>query len=162
MSRVVALGLCAVAALGQAGCHQSGSYRLSWDFLVDTSGSAAEQPASAGCGQHGVDAIFVIAVDTTGDSDQAFAICTSGEMTRSVPAGSWSIQIQGIDASRAVIPAVQPTATLPVVVVNDGEQSDLAVTLTPPPACSDGIDNDGDGRVDLADPDCTSATGPHE
>ena len=30
------------------------------------------------------------------------------------------------------------------------------------PACSDGIDNDGDGLVDLADPDCTDANDPLE
>lgn len=31
-------------------------------------------------------------------------------------------------------------------------------TLTPvPPQCSDGVDNDGDGRVDLADPQCRNA-----
>lgn len=28
--------------------------------------------------------------------------------------------------------------------------------------CADGLDNDGDGKVDTADPDCTSATDPLE
>jgi hypothetical protein len=28
------------------------------------------------------------------------------------------------------------------------------VVLTPRPECSDGVDNDGDGRVDVDDPDC--------
>src|SRR5215475_129130 len=34
---------------------------------------------------------------------------------------------------------------------------------TPPPACSDGIDNDGDGLIDFpADPSCASASGTDE
>src|SRR2546423_9702644 len=36
------------------------------------------------------------------------------------------------------------------------------VGALPLPACSDGIDNDGDGLVDSADPDCTSPTGTSE
>ncbi|MEZ4279816.1 MAG: hypothetical protein R3F21_09415 [Myxococcota bacterium] len=40
----------------------------------------------------------------------------------------------------------------------------LVELLTGPPACSDGLDDDGDGFVDFAggDPDCTSALDPHE
>ena len=30
------------------------------------------------------------------------------------------------------------------------------------PQCADSRDNDGDGQIDLADPDCTSATDPSE
>ena len=31
-----------------------------------------------------------------------------------------------------------------------------STTTTPAPQCSDGVDNDGDGLVDMADPDCSS------
>jgi len=34
--------------------------------------------------------------------------------------------------------------------------------FNPPPACSDGLDNDGDGFVDLADPGCAAANGKKE
>jgi transglycosylase-like protein with SLT domain/peptidase M23-like protein len=37
-----------------------------------------------------------------------------------------------------------------------------AVPSLQAPACANGLDDDGDGLVDLADPDCTSATGTSE
>src|SRR2546423_1078369 len=37
-----------------------------------------------------------------------------------------------------------------------------APVQVPLPACADGADNDGDGLVDLADPDCTSSAGTSE
>jgi hypothetical protein len=38
----------------------------------------------------------------------------------------------------------------------------LAAPAGPPPQCDDGEDNDGDGRTDLADGDCTAAADPSE
>jgi len=35
------------------------------------------------------------------------------------------------------------------------------VMLPPLPQCSDGVDNDLDGRVDLDDPDCNNDAGPY-
>jgi hypothetical protein len=49
-----------------------------------------------------------------------------------------------------------------VTIAVDGPVAEFLVPLTPPPACNDGIDNDGDGLVDLADPDCTDLGGTHE
>ena len=41
------------------------------------------------------------------------------------------------------------------VVITNGTPPMLdAVMLTPRPVCADGIDNDGDGRVDVDDPQC--------
>ena len=162
MPRSLAPGLCAMAALAIAGCTQDGSYRVSWNFLADAGPGAAVQSAAEGCGQHGVDAIFVTAVDTSADGDQVLAICTLGQVTRSVPAGNWTIQIQAADAQATLIPSI---ATQMVSgVVGDGAVTELAVlTLPPRPACSDGIDNDRDGLVDLADPDCAGdLRGIHE
>jgi len=41
----------------------------------------------------------------------------------------------------------------PIEIVKDATAS-LSVTLTPLPTCADGVDNDGNGRVDLDDPVC--------
>ncbi|MFI5027364.1 MAG: lytic murein transglycosylase [Solirubrobacterales bacterium] len=38
----------------------------------------------------------------------------------------------------------------------------LSGNPTPLPACSDGVDNDGDGLIDLEDPDCTSPSDTNE
>ncbi|MEK6250719.1 MAG: hypothetical protein AABM43_02040, partial [Actinomycetota bacterium] len=46
------------------------------------------------------------------------------------------------------------------VSANDGQVSaSLPVSL---PVCADGVDNDGDGRIDLADPDCAASGGTTE
>jgi OOP family OmpA-OmpF porin len=51
-------------------------------------------------------------------------------------------------------PVLPPRAPEPVAVVPP---------VTPPPACADNVDNDGDGKVDYpADPGCTAADDPDE
>jgi hypothetical protein len=42
----------------------------------------------------------------------------------------------------------------PVVVVDDQLTTVPPITLPPLPQCRDGVDNDGDGRVDLDDAQC--------
>lgn len=162
MSRSLAPGLCAMAALAMAGCTQDGSYRVTWNFLATADPGAPVQSAAEGCGQHGVDAIFVTASDTNADGDQVLAICTLGQVNRPVPAGTWSIQLQAVDAQATLIGSIAPQMVSGVVA--DGAVIELGlVTLTPRPACDDGIDNDGDGRVDLDDPDCVGdPSGTHE
>jgi hypothetical protein len=164
MPRSLALGLCATAALtlAIAGCKQDGSYRVSWSFVADAS-SGEPQSAAFGCGQHGVDAILVSAIDTNADGDQVLAICTQGQVARGVPVGTWAFQVQALDAQGGLMSSVVPTLSIADQVIVDAETTDVLVTLTAPPACSDGIDNDGDGRVDLDDPDCAGdPTGTHE
>jgi len=51
---------------------------------------------------------------------------------------------------------------VPVTVPSEGTTATDPVTLAPNPACADGVDNDGDGLVDLADPDCADALGESE
>ena len=55
--------------------------------------------------------------------------------------------------------AVPPTATS--VPPTTAPQAPSA-TPTPNPACADGRDNDGDGKIDLNDPGCSSASDPDE
>jgi hypothetical protein len=163
MPRSLALGLCAAASLvlSFAGCKQDGSYRVSWSFTAEASSSEPENAAS-GCGRHGVDGILVTAVDTNADSDQVLAICTLGQVMRDVPVGTWAFQVQAVDAQGALMSAVVAVQVLDQPIV-DGQTTDVPpVTLTYPPACNDGIDNDGDGRVDLDDPDCANSAGMHE
>jgi hypothetical protein len=55
------------------------------------------------------------------------------------------------DAQGQAIP--DPTATATVVKDTTPEMA-LPVELAPRPECSDGIDNDNDGRIDMDDGDC--------
>jgi hypothetical protein len=171
MSRSLALGLSAAAALAIGGCRQNGTLQVNWSFRED---ATTTQIAASGCGQHGVDAILVTVTDASGDDLQVTAICPPGQVSRSVPTGTWTGLLQALDAQGAVIHSpIDPSnpSQIPLVlsepvtiqVIDDGPPTAGVVTFTPLPACSDGIDNDGDGRVDLADPDCgNDPNGTHE
>jgi hypothetical protein len=170
MPRSLALGLCATAALVVGGCQQEGTLAVAWSFQES---AGTTQIAASGCGQHGVDAILVTVTDTAGNGLQITAICSPGQVSRSVPTGTWAGEVQALDAQGAVIHGpidpVNPDQTLvlsepvSIQVVGDGPPVAGVVTFTPLPACSDGVDNDGDGRVDLADPDCgNDPSGAHE
>jgi hypothetical protein len=146
--------VCAVGALAIAGCADHGSYTLSWQF-------AGGEPPSSGCGKHGVDSIHVTGTSTGGDSETATALCATGELSHSIPVGTWTFAVSQIDVRGVPIdPAdaqAQPSpAPASAVVDKDADvraQPD-PVDLTPRPTCRDGIDNNGDGRVDLDDPEC--------
>lgn len=177
------LGACALLAV--AGCHHDGSIQVSWVF---DDGVGGQQSAADGCGQHGVDSVLISSFDTGSDSDQVQALCAPGVVTRSVPAGTWTVTVQALNPQGALIQAdagpappadgganpptdggVNPTGFLLIqtqfglVVTDDGPPVSVAVTFNPLPACMDGVDNDGDGRVDLDDPDCgLNPYGTHE
>jgi hypothetical protein len=166
MRRTWALGLGAAALLATAGCSQSGSYRMSWVFVVD---GTIESPATA-CGLHGIDSILATGTDGS-DSQQVIALCVPGAFTGTAAPGTWTFSFQMLDAEVAPVRPVSPpgepalpavSADAPGTVSIDGPTAEFSVKLTPLPECNDGIDNDGDGRVDLADPDCGDLTGPTE
>jgi hypothetical protein len=175
MGRTWALALVAAGLLGAGGCTQSGNYRLSWVFVVDSSMGTTTQSPAEGCGQHGVDSILANGSDDSGDGQQVIAQCTPGGYNGTAPPGSWTFTLEMLDAGGAPVRPVNPPANSPmqmpvqpavsagpVTIAVDGPVAEFLVPLTPPPACNDGIDNDGDGLVDLADPDCTDLGGTHE
>jgi hypothetical protein len=121
-------------------------------------GDGGTEPAATACPAHGVFGIFVAGSDTGGDTDQVITPCTPGVLVRGVPPGTWALTVRGLDATgsfKAPADTLILNATVTGIVVSDGgAAAEVAVVLTPQPACSDGIDNDNDGRVDLDDPDC--------
>jgi hypothetical protein len=172
MERSPALLLCGLAALALAGCHQNGSLQVSWTFM-DVTGI---QSAADGCAQHGVDSVLVNLGDTGTDSDQVQALCAPGVVTRAVPAGTWTVTVLALDAQGNLIqfagdpsdltdhPAITMNGqTGGLVVADDSPPVPVSFPLPTLPACMDGVDNDGDGRVDLDDPDCANNPyGTHE
>jgi len=143
------LSLSLLSLLGAAGCKSDGTLQVTWDFL------GVESPAS-GCGQHGVDSILIAGLDTGGDTTRTVALCTPGFRNVSVPDGTWSVVVSMLDAQGATLPGSDPnggSATGTATVTTDTHGA-ISVHLDPPPACSDGVDNDHDGRVDSADANC--------
>jgi hypothetical protein len=149
-----ALGV-VVALAGLGGCNDDGAYQVSWGFGV----AAVAEAAAAGCGAHGVDAIGISASDGHGNSDSTEIVCTAGQITRSVKAGTWQVTAVALDVRGAQISSI-PNAT-GTAVVEDGKTTvttPQTLVLTPPSECSDGVDNDGDGRIDADDPDCAAGS----
>lgn len=143
---VLALSLLAAPAVGA--CSHDASMQVSWDFL------SGEVPAS-GCGQHGVDSILIQGNDTNGDGIRAVATCAPGYRSVGVPEGTWTVKVTMLDFEGATI-AADPSLPSPsdTTVVTFDTPGSVSFHLDPAPACSDGVDNDRDGRVDLDDPDC--------
>jgi hypothetical protein len=140
--------------LSAAGCTDHGTYSVSWTFV-------GGEPAGSGCGLHGVDTIRVTGASTAGDGEDVVTLCAPGAFTAEVPVGDWTFTIHQQDVrGRAIMPTdaqgeaiPDPTATA-TVVKDKALDMPLTVELAPRPECSDGVDNDGDGRVDLDDDGC--------
>jgi hypothetical protein len=126
-----------------------GSYQVSWVFEGD-------EPAGVGCGLHGVGAIRVTGVTDQGGSHETTTPCASGQLTHAVPVGTWAFTIRPLDPQGVWAGWNGPDPVARGVIVKD-TITDLdppRVVLTPRPACADGVDNDGDGRIDRGDPEC--------
>ncbi len=147
MGRTWALGLAAAALLATAGCSKSGSYRLSWDFLVDQSTGAIETTA-AGCGQHGVDSILATGMDDAGDSLQVIALCVPGQFSGSAPPGTWTFALQMLDAEENPIASPMSMQPSPAPIATSGPPALFSISFVPLSDCIDHIDNDGDGLID--------------
>ncbi len=138
-----------LAALAGVGCKQEGTLRVTWAF-------AGNEPASSGCGRHGVDSIVISGADGAGDGLLTQTSCTPGVRDVTVAPGTWTVQValflpyQGVGVDAGPLP---PSATGMAVVTTDVPGA-VSVELQAPAACSDHVDNDGDGRVDQADPGC--------
>jgi hypothetical protein len=127
--------------------------------------AATEDPASA-CGRHGVFGIRITGASTDASGEDVTTVCTPGVFKHEVPAGTWTFTVHALDAAGRLKQAQASAggtgadgAMLNVettgVAVGNGATASFEVTLVPLPECADGVDNDGDGRVDGDDPDCT-------
>jgi hypothetical protein len=161
MGRTRALGLAVAGLLGAAGCSQSGSYRLSWVFLVN----GATQSSAVGCGQHGVDSILANGTDGNGNSVQVIALCVPGQFNGTAQPGKWSFTMQMLDAEQRSIPSPMLTPTTQpgsATVSSGGPVALFPIQFVPPDTCGDDIDNDRDGRVDTGGECDGGAPGPQD
>jgi hypothetical protein len=150
MVRRFGFPLVVLATLAGMGCSQDGAVDVTWTFV-------GNEPASSGCGQHGIDSVVVSGLDSGNNVVRLATLCTPGAARVEVAPGDWTIQVSIFDfQGHAANPEV-PDPTQKVVVTTNAPAA-VNVVLTPPPPCRDGVDNDGDGRVDTADPDCVNGT----
>ena len=159
-----------------SGCGNDGSYEVKWTFFASVSpsdGTSVVKPFTPGdCGKTGVSGIMITGTKADGSQDRPVVPCAPGTYTRSLGAGTWTLELTALDAGGHIKePAASgllrgpPDGAPLMVVVTDGQVTSVQapVLLPPLPACRDGVDNDRDGRVDLDDPDCAGdPNGPHE
>jgi hypothetical protein len=143
-----------------AGCGNNGKFRVGWTFHE----GLALVPGSGDCAKHGVSTISIVG-SSGGSASPTYGVaaaCAAGSFAGELPAGTWALHLGAIDGEgRRKEPAgsgfLEGDVTLEVA---DGQTVEPAapIFLKPQPTCRDGVDNDGDGRVDLDDPGC--AGGP--
>jgi hypothetical protein len=161
--RAAALVLLLAAAAGSAGCGPNGSYTLPWFVAGETRSDAY------GCSSRGVDGVQVQALHASSGepADLVLFPCAPHFGEHKIDAGDYILQVTPLNArgerltdprTGVAIAPVEVTVKVPA----SGTINLDPVTLTPNPACSDGVDNDGDGLIDLADPDCGNAVGESE
>jgi hypothetical protein len=161
--RTMPLVLVLAALGGSAGCGPNGSFTLSWAIAGETRSDAF------GCSSHGIDGIQVQALHASSrePSDLVVFPCAPHFAEHKLDSGDYVLQVTPINArgqrltdprTGVAVAPVEVAATVPA----DGTVMLDPVTLTPNPACADGVDNDRDGLVDLADPDCGDALGESE
>jgi len=73
-----------------------------------------------------------------------------------------TMALAGFAAITALGVGFADAEALPSTTETTAPLSTTPTIATPPPACSNGVDDDGDGLVDSADPDCTSPEGTSE
>ncbi len=155
-----------VAVAPSTGCDDSGKYRVTWSFS-DLDG---EIDSAADCSRRGVERVVVTLENpTTGAVVKTNVLpCRNGDSGKlSVKRGTYRVRVQAYGGSDQ--PFLDPvTGEESLVEIAEGELrvtdsgvAEASVVLTPNPRCADGVDNDGDGLVDAADPGCRDKNGDY-
>ncbi len=152
--------LCVFAfALIAGGCGEAGSYELSWT-ISKLDGKAAPCTVSSvhTCSKAGLDSLQVVVLRTGDAEETALHPCYTpgdGALGRGpdLTDGPVTLRVTGLSpGGQQLTSPVEVSADIPL----EGLVK-VKINLPRPPRCADGVDNDGDGLVDLKDPECKGA-----
>jgi hypothetical protein len=142
-----------------AGCGEQGSYQLHWTLGCAKIGEltpACQIQSARDCSRAGLDALEVLAVHSPTDTPTRtqLACYAPGEGPTGrgpgLDEGRVSLQVYGISpGGQRLIGPIPAEAEIP----GSGFAA-VEINLPLPAQCGDGVDNDGDGLVDLHDPGC--------
>jgi hypothetical protein len=145
-----------------AACGEQGSYELRWSIACATGAvESCSIRTAKDCSDAGFDAVQVVAsheLERVRALFPCFGPLGPAGQGPGLDAGAVSLEVSALSPGGQLlsgpvsVDAVIPGAGLVPV----------GVTLPRPPACSDGVDNDGDGMVDMLDPGCQSPTDTQE
>jgi hypothetical protein len=161
----VRVSLVVLLAVSLCSCGGSGSYELRWTIGCKTAGDPSCAPRSAyECSRVGIDSVEIFARRDPGATpERAIFPCFSsseGPVARGpgLDAASYALEVQGLSPGGQLLSGpVSVSATIP-----ETGFVKVQVDLPIPAACGDGVDNDGDGMVDLQDPGCKDPRGTSE
>lgn len=147
------------ALLLLAGCGNAGSYELHWTIGCQSPKQPSTCVVSSArqCSSRGLDSIEVTARQGSDETRSVFP-CFSpdeGPVGRGpdLEEGPASLGAYGLSAGGVRLTAeAQGSTTIPAEGLVE-----VWVNVPLPPECLDGVDNDGDGLVDLLDPACASS-----
>jgi len=149
-------------ALFVTACGGQGSFELRWSIACQTDEPTACAVKSAkDCADAGIDAVETVAVIGSSRVRSVFpCFGPAGPVGDGpgLPQGPATLEVSALSpGGQLLVGPVAVSTTIP------GEGNAIAdVTLPRPFACNDGVDNDGDGLVDLLDPDCRTSNDTHE
>ena len=158
-----AMLLLTVGVAASLGCGPDTSYELRWTLGCESQLGPCEVDGTRDCASVGIDAIEVTARRGTSGKRSVYACFSASEGPSGrgpgLKAGEYELTIYPLSPAgrRLLEDPVIAEATVP----DDGFGS-VEVDIPVPPACSDGVDNDADGQVDLFDTDCPDAQGLSE
>jgi len=140
------------------GCGGGASYELRW-----TIGCTKPNPKDCGaltsvrqCSSVGLDSVLVLTFREGNQEDRTPFPCFSvgeGAVGRGpqLGAGAVNLRVSGLSPGGQTLSG---PVTLDNVQIGDAGLTEVWVNLPTPAQCGDGVDNDGDGHVDLLDPEC--------
>lgn len=153
-----------IALLFVGACGEEGSYELSWVFDCPQGGAADCGPTNARqCSGVGLDSIKVqVLRDGAQEASSIFPCYSSADGARGfgpgLGPGQVTLRVSGFaPGGQQLVADKDAAAEIPELGFVK-----VQVKLTPPKACADGVDNDGDGQVDLLDPGCKDAADADE
>jgi len=145
----------ALASLGLAACGGDGSYELHWTVACTTGGTqACEIKTARDCAAVGFDSVQVTAKHGASATATLFPCFTPDQgpiaYGPGLDQGASTLEVQAAGPGGQLLSGpVSVDASIPA-----SGFVRVDVNFPRPPACSDGVDNNGNGLVDLADPGC--------
>lgn len=149
--------VCAVlAATSGTHCDGTGKYKIYWKF------ADAEISSAKVCSTRGVEKIQISVLKAGSNRTVTSHTARCYPAFRRGPAldpGTYDLRVEGLGFDGR--PLSNPQTGEPYALsfaygvrVREAKVVTVEVTLTRPPACADGVDNDEDGLVDSLDPGC--------
>ena len=142
----------AIGLLLTFGCANEGGYELRW--------TVGDAPAAESCAANGLDIVRVCVVRGDGETcapgtvlDESDYSCNDGMGAQSlIEAGTHRLCAEALSPAGVRLTGF---TIVPGLSFNDGEIVVVSIDFPAVPQCGNGLDDDGDGRIDLEDPECS-------